>query len=322
MKNQLLHIITILILASSCAKKVDTVATNSTYKNSSAIVNLSSENLGSPFFGTNVSWKINTLNPNNAALVVFNAASNNGHEVILIDNGICNNNTPVNAFRFISVNLENKNYKVILIKDTKGNTITNSVGRITRYTFGLNKKLYIATEGSYGGGGHIIEYNPNTQAALDLGKPFNLNGKYLDIYSLSVGSDNALYGGSFGGSGEVMTFRYNYNNNFYVDKTALDYQSRYVAYVSGDSRYTYASCGENNWFLYAIDRTNGTKKTILYNDGSDYRIEMNTLTNAPDAKLINTHYTLQNGNAVSLGAYNTPTASELFYAPYTLAHNH
>ena len=43
---------------------------------------------------------------------------------------------------------------------------------------------------------------------------------YLAIYSLNVGTDGALYGGSFGGEGDVMTFRYDYKS-FYVDAAPL-----------------------------------------------------------------------------------------------------
>ncbi|MBS1592237.1 MAG: hypothetical protein JST07_09050, partial [Bacteroidetes bacterium] len=169
------------------------------------------ESLGSPFKSSNVMLNINPANPNFAALVTFHPNTTTGYELIMIDNGVSTNSTPLQAFRFVSVNLDNGNYKFISIQNPTNNTVvTNSVGRIVRYVFGNDKNLYVVTEGSYNGGGHVIQYNPNTQQAFDLGKPFYLNGKYLDIYSINVGSDGMLYGGSFGGEGEVMTFRYNY----------------------------------------------------------------------------------------------------------------
>jgi len=321
MKNKLFNIIAIAVIASACSKKIDTISNTALNSVNATSINATSlaANIGTPFQGSNVLTNINPLNPGLAPLIVFHPNTNSGHELLMVDNGILNTNTPVNAFRFVSVNMDNNSYKIISIKNpSTGAVVSNTVGRISTYTFGMNKKLYVATEGSYGGGGHLIEYDPNTQTASDLGKPFYYGGNYLDIYSLNVGADSALYGGSFGGSGQVMTFRYTYNNQFYTDQAPLDNESRYVDYISGDSRYTYASCGENNWYLYAIDRTTGTKKTILSSTGSTPRITLNTFTNAPDAQYTNTHYTLVNGNAVSLGANNRPMFNQLYYSPYTL----
>lgn len=311
-----------LALFTSCAKRVDfkPVLTKELYAAADSGISPVIENLGAPFRTTNVAWKINPLNPNNQVLFTYHPNSNSGYEVVMIDNGISNSNTPVNAFRFVSVNIDNRSYKIIkIVNAATGAEVTNSVGRVVRYVFGKNKKLYVATEGSYGGGGHIIEYDPNTQTAWDLGKPFYLHGKYLDIYSLNTGSDGTLYGGSFGGSGEVMTFRYNYSGQIDVDKTTLDNESRYVSYISGDADYTYASCGENNWYLYAIEKATGHKKLLLSNNGSAYRIEMNTYTDAPYAKLVNTHYQLKDGNIISLGANNRPPSDILAYTIYPLS---
>lgn len=275
------------------------------------------ENLGKPFVSTNINYQIDPLNPNNAPLFVYHANSNNGYELVMIDNGKTVGKTPLNAFRFITVNLDDNSYKVIAIKDKmNGTVITNAVGRIVRYVFGKNKKLYIATEGSFGGGGHIIEYDYYTQTATDLGKPFKKNSRYLDIYSLNVTTDGTLCGGSFGGSGDVMTFRYNYDNKFDVDTVALDNTSRYVAYISGDDKYTYASCGENNWNLYAIDKITKQKKVLLQRSGADSRIELMTRTDAAYATLINTHYLLNDNSIKSLGAYNRPQTDQLVYSIY------
>lgn len=283
--------------------------------NTQQVILPNAENLGKPFTTTNINYRIDPLNPNNASLFVHHANSNNGYELVMIDNGKTNGQTPLKAFRFITVNLDNNTYKTVVIKDKNtGMEIINSVGRIVRYVFGSNKKLYIATEGSFGGGGHIIEYDCYTQTAIDLGKPFKNSNRYLDIYSLNVATDGTLCGGSFGGSGDVMTFRYNYDFKFDVDVVTLDNSSRYVAYISGDEKYTYASCGENNWNLYAIDKITKQKKVLLQRNGTDNRIELMTRMDAAYAKLIDTHYLLQNNIIQSLGAYNRPETEQLVYS--------
>ena len=308
----------LILILLGCKKEVflnDAInQTNSTLQVQSAP---SVENLGKPFVTTNINYKIDPLNPNNASLFVYHANSKNGYELVMIDNGKTDGQTPLKAFRFITVNLDDNTFKTVVIKDKNtGAEITNSVGRIVRYVFGSNKKLYIATEGSFGGGGHIIEYDYFTQTALDLGKPFKNGNRYLDIYSLNVATDGTLCGGSFGGSGDVMTFRYNYDLKFDVDVATLDNTSRYVSYISGDEKYTYASCGENDWKLYAINRITKQKKVLLQVNGSDNRIELMTRTDAAYAKLINTHYLLQNNIIKSLGAYNRPQTEQMVYSIY------
>jgi len=310
----LMFFLAVLIWSSSCSKKVDTVQSPTVQEDKTIAVN-TVENLGTPFIISNVSSKINPLNPWALPLITFHPNSNSGNELVMIDNGELNGSTPIHAFRFIVVNLDANTYKIIKIYDSStGAEVTNSVGRITRYAFGMDKKYYVATEGSEGGGGHIIQYDPATQTALDLGKPFNANGTYLDIYSLHVGTDNALYGGSFGGSGQVYTFRYDYRS-FAVDKTPVDNTSRYVSYISGDANYTYAACGENEWYLYAINRTT-QQKTVLLTSDVNHAIELNTFTDAPYAHLISTNYKLINGQLIAVSGYNLPT-TELFYSPYT-----
>lgn len=317
MKNPLMIFLVILTWATSCIKKIDTIQSPLLEENKVAATSFGAvENLGTPFIISNVSSKINPLNPWALPLITFHPNSNSGNELVMIDNGELNGSTPIHAFRFVAVNLDANSYKIIKIYDpVNGTEVTNSVGRITRYTFGMDKKYYVATEGSDGGGGHIIQYDPNTQTAWDLGKPFNANGSYLDIYSLHVGTDNALYGGSFGGSGQVYTFRYDYHS-FDVDKTPIDNTSRYVSYISGDANYTYAACGENEWILYAINRATKQKKVLLTSD-VNHAIELNTFTDAPYAHLISTTYKLSDGQMTAVSGYNLPTA-ELYYSPYTI----
>ncbi len=307
---------TVLISCKKDAVLTDSIKTKIAQSLAATAATAGVQNIGKPFTSTNVLTKLDPLNPNHSPLITFNSNSNTGYNFVMIDNGKTDGQTPLHAFRLIAVNLNNNTYNTVKIKNTAGAEVTNSVGRVVRYVFGSNKKLYVATEGSFGGGGHIIEYDANKQTAVDLGKPFLKSGRRLDIYSLNVGVDGSLYGGSFGGSGDVMTFRYNYNGQFDVDATALDNSSRYVSYVSGDAYYTYASCGENAWKLYAINKVTKAKKVLLQNSNPDNRIDLNTYTDAVYANLINTHYKLQNNTAKSLGASNTPQTNELRYTIY------
>ncbi len=306
-----------LLLCSAC-KKVR-ILPSANAKSITGYANLpKAEELGNPLKGTNVSWKINPLSPGNGALIVYAPGNKGGYCALMLDNGVVNGATPLNTFKFITANLQTNTSKIIEIKSkATGQVVTHSVGRLTGYCFGINKKYYLATEAGYEDGGHVIEYDPNTETAWDLGKPFKNGGKYLNIYSLNIGTDGALYGGSFGGNGDVFTFRYDYNN-FYVDNTSIDADGKYVSYVSGDAKYTYASVGQNTWKLYAIDRTNG-EKTLLIQSANPYeRIEVATHDDAAYAKLVATHYKLNGTKAISLGAYNRPSTQRLYFTPYEL----
>jgi hypothetical protein len=236
----------------------------------------------------------------------------------MIDNGKLNGYTPVNPFKFISVNLYTKNSKIInIVSKTTGQPVVESVGRITRMCFGMNKKLYVATEGAYGGGGHIIEYDPNTEKAYDLGKPFKIGSRYLPIYSLSLGTDGALYGGSFGDDGDLLTFRYDYNGGWYVDQAPIDNELRYVINVSGDSRYTYAACGKNKWKVVAIDRTTGAKKVVLSTDVQIGNLDAYAHTDAVYCKIYQ-HYKMNGlGEPTALPYPHTPSTSRVLYSPYS-----
>ncbi|MFX7878997.1 hypothetical protein ABTK13_22265, partial [Acinetobacter baumannii] len=83
------------------------------------------------------------------------------------------------------------------------------------------------------------------------------------------------------------------------------------SYISGDANYTYAACGENNWYLYAIPKNGGSVKTLLSSEGASYRIEMVTYTDAPYAALQSMHYKLSNGTAIALGTNNTPKTAQI-----------
>lgn len=260
-RNYIIKLLAFCIFGSSCQKVSDWSATPE--ENPPAVPSRA-ENLGQIFSGTNVSWKLHPYGGGEVPLFMHLPYNNSGYSLLMIDNGKMNGYTPVSSFRFVAVNLYTKTSKIIsILSKATGQPVVESVGRITRMSFGMNKKFYVATEGAYGGGGHIIEYDPDTEKAYDLGKPFSRNGQYLAIYSLSMGVDGALYGGSFGGDGDVYTFRYDYNGNWYVDQAPLHYGHKYVVNVSGDSRFTYAALGKNNWEVVAIDRTAGAKKIVL-----------------------------------------------------------
>ncbi len=284
------------------------------WENLVSVKSSSTENLGHVFSSSNVLWKMHPLNDNAPVFVPLpNSAS--GFNMVMIDNGKLSGATPVNAFRFVTINMYNKTTKIInVVSKTTGALVEQSLGRITRVVFGMNKKMYVATEASYGGGGRLIELDPYTETAYDLGKPFKLNGKYLDIYSLSVGKDGALYGGSFGGNGEVMTFRYDYNGNWQVDKNAIDDELRYVINVTGDSRYTYASCGKNKWKLIVIDRMTGEKRVMLSTTVAIGMLELNAHVDAIYCKMAS-YYKVNGFNSPQpLASY--PGTERVSYIPY------
>ncbi len=272
------------------------------------------ENLGSPLKGTNVSWLINPLYPNLKPLITFAPGANTGYVALMIDNGLLNGATPINAFRFLAANLQTKSTNIVQVKSTSGAIVQTSLGRITRYAFGMNKKLYVSTEAGFGGGGHLIEYDPNTQTATDLGRPFFAKGKYLEIYMLNIGIDGALYGGSFGDNGEVYTFRYNYDQKFYTDKAPINNDAKYVAYITGDANYTYATVGQDNWKLYAIHRATGVKTLIQQYNTPDDRIELFSHVDACYAKHGATHYKIKDGVLTEMN--NRPLTDRLYYSPY------
>ncbi|MCY7423119.1 MAG: WD40 repeat domain-containing protein [Chitinophagaceae bacterium] len=277
---------------------------------------LGAENLGSPLKGTNVSWLIDPLYPNLKPLITTAPNSNAGFVAVMIDNGLLNGATPINAFRFIAVNLQTQSTKIIEVTTPNGQAIQGSLGRVTRYVFGTNKKLYVSTEAGTGGGGHLIEYDPNTQTAIDLGRPFLAKGKFLEIYMLNVGKDGALYGGSFGDDGDVYTFRYAYNQSFYVDNTPINGTSKYVAYVTGDEKFTYATVGQENWMMYAINRATGQKTLMMKYNSPDDRIELTSHVDACYAKHGSTHYKLKEATTSPMD--NRPLTDRVLYAPYNV----
>lgn len=298
-----------LFLCTACTKIVDkpTVASQPFSANASPVVGATIENLGTAITGTNVFWKINPEFENIEPLFTMAPNSTSGLSLLMIDNG----NRGTAPLRFISVNLQTNTSKTIHVTDKSGAAVTQSLGRITRYIFGMNKKFYVATEN----GGHVIEYDPFTQTAKDLGQPFNIGGRIVDIYSLSVGKDGALYGGSFGGSGDVFTFRYDYTN-FSVDKTNLDNESRYVTAVTGDDKYTYATCGQNAWKTYAIERATGKKTLVLNSTNPSDRIYSTTSTDACYAQLKNINYKLTGATATAVTSFDKPAGARVAYMPY------
>ena len=313
MKNQI-HLALAILLFCSCRKVDQQLITPSKVvpEAQSSVV----ENLGHVFSGTNIAWKLHPLDAGNTPLFTYLPGQTSGYSLVMIDNGKMDGLTPINALRFVAVNMQTLTSKIVTVKGPDGNPANYSFGRIIRGIFGMDKKYYVATEGSPTGGGHLLQYDPNTQTAVDLGKPFKKGNSALAIYSLNVGTDGALYGGSFGGDGEVLTFRYDYKH-FYVDATILDSNARYVTSVSGDSRYTYAVCGKNNWSLYAIDRETGEKRLLKRNAGSAVSIDIASNTDAPYAHSVATHYRLSGFTCTALKEYDHPMTDRVSYVPYS-----
>lgn len=308
-----------LLLCSACTKVKINSPDSGNPKVSETISVKGAENLGKPLKGTNVSWLIDPLYPNIKPLITYAPNNTSGYVAVMIDNGILNGATPTGPIRFVAVNIQTKTTNIIQVKTPAGAIIETPLGRITRYVWGMNKKLYVSTEAGYGGGGHLVEYDPNTQTAIDLGKPFNMNGKKLEIYMLNTGSDGALYGGSFGDDGDVYTFRYNYDKSFNVDKTPVNADSKYVAYITGNDQYTYATVGQDNWKMYAINRSTGVKTLMMKFDSPNDRIELFSHTDGCFAKRGATHYRL---NGITMTAMdNRPLTERVVYSPYDVAKN-
>jgi hypothetical protein len=303
MKN-LLPLLALTVLFASCQKITDVEAPLAVAKAPTSMSSQGVENLGHLFSGTNVNWRIHPFDPSNSPLFTYPPNQTSGFVMLMIDN----NNYASAPLKFIAVDLQKNTSKTIRVQKLDGSYVQNTLGRVSKYTFGMDKNFYVATEG----GGHLIQYNPNTQTAVDLGQPFKNGDSQLDIYTLNVGIDSALYGGSFGGAGEVMTFRYK-DNKFSVQQTPLDSTSRYVVYISGDKRYTYSICGKNNWFLYAVDRETGAKKTLISNAGSSLPISIASTSKTVFAGYGSTLYKL---NGFDLLPPDDETPVRVEYVPY------
>lgn len=149
-----------LILCSACTKIIDKPIASQSFAAKTTSINSTIENLGTAITGANILWKINPLHENIEPLFTPLPFSNSGFSLLMIDNG----NRGYSPMKFISVNLQNGTSKTISVVDKSGAAVKYSLGRITRYMFGMNKKFYVATEN----GGHLIEYDPYTQVAKDL----------------------------------------------------------------------------------------------------------------------------------------------------------
>lgn len=271
--------------------------------------------IGSPFKGSNLNFYIHPLYPNIHPLITYRPNTKSGQVLVMIDNGETVGQTPVNAFRFIAVDVQSNQYNVIAIKTKSGTNAHYSVGRITRYVFGSDEKLYVVTESGVGGGGHLIQYDPNTLTATDLGKPISINGKALDIYSISVGKDGHLYGGSFGGNGEVYVFEYNYQQiKTYPVQLATD--KRYVAYVGGDDTHIYASCGINNWAVVALNKSTLQKTTLIEGLGTDARTELFNTDHGAIAKQFGNWYKLSGQTKTTIAASTANSYQRMEFEPH------
>lgn len=311
--KSLTHFALVILLFCSC-RKVDQLEVPgkvvSEQQRSSSVQPI--QNLGHVFSGTNVAWKLHPLDFNKTPLFTSLPNQTDGYSLLMIDNGVMDGLTPINAFRFVSVNMKDKTSKIISVTGQDGHPVKYSLGRIVCTTFGMDKKYYVATQAS----GHLIQYDPLTQKATDLGQPFKKGNTTLAISILNVGSDGALYGGSFGGEGDAKTFRFDYKH-FEVDATALDNTSRFVTSVSGDSRYTYAVGGKNNYILYAIDRQTGEKRVLKNNVGGAVPIQIASNSDAPYAQAGATHYRLSGFSSMALKEYDRPVTSRVSYVPFS-----
>lgn len=273
------------------------------------------ENLGTPLIGTNLMPYIYPNAIGQKPLITYNPNSNQGYMLVMIDQGKLQEATPKAAFKFVVVNLLTQQTKIIpIVNPNSKEEVFESVGRITRTIFGADGNLYVATEAAAGGGGHLIQYNPNELKAYDLGKPIYANGMFHDIYSLNVGVDGVLYGGSFGGNG-LYSFRYE-NGKFVIDQQAFTFDANYLSYISGDETYTYAVVGNNSWTLYAKEKATGKITQLIHNLNADARIALVTYKHAAYATSEGRWYKLQGDKIDALPAGNRVMDEDVDFTPY------
>jgi len=233
------------------------------------------EFLGEPLKVSNVQWLIHPNNDGaNGRENPWYVKKKNGHTVsILYDLKNLNDNAmPTERFSLITVNTDSGYYKRVSFTPKTGTVQPVSFGRPWKHFEGPDKKVYFSTAD---GGGQFLQYNIETETAKDLGSPFTIvrpnKVDVFGVYSLTIGSDSAIYGGSFSnGKGDTYTFRYEpKTDKFWKSDFAnpIDTSLQYVSYVSGDAECNYVVCGQSTWRLYAIKRSTNGK--VLLAESSD-----------------------------------------------------
>jgi len=222
------------------------------------------ENLGEPIKAANVQWLIHPFNDGaNGREDPWYVKKTNGNVInVFYDlKDISDNSMPTSKFSLMRVNtsVTPASYRKLDFIPKFNQAQPASFGRPWAHFEGPDKKLYFSTADA---GGQFLQYDIQNDAAWDLGQPFTIGTDVFGVYSLSIGSDSAIYGGSFSnGKGDTYTFRYDpKTDNFwkYVT-TPIDDQLQYVSYVSGDAECNYVVCGQSTWRVYAIKRSTNAK---------------------------------------------------------------
>ncbi len=215
------------------------------------------EALGTPIQSSNLLWNLHPANdPVNGRILPFFTKKRNGDIVsVLIDyKKVTELGVPLSKFEIVTVNTSANQLKQQAFAPAPGVTSPQTFGNLWRHFEGPDKKLYFCTVES---GGALLQYDVEAETATNLGNPFLVNNKTLGIYSLAVGSDSAIYGGSYSnGIGDTYTFRYDpKNGQWWKYLTTIDNTLQYVNYVGGDAACNYVVCGQSTWVVYAIERS-------------------------------------------------------------------
>src|SRR5215210_6124612 len=113
MKNLALFALAIVLL-SSCKKLDEISAPGKTFPAAAQTQSAAQiENLGHVFSGTNITWTLHPLDAGHTPLFTYLPNQNSGYCLLMIDNGNLNGQTPINAFRFVAVNMQTRSSKII-----------------------------------------------------------------------------------------------------------------------------------------------------------------------------------------------------------------
>jgi|GEM_PF-5430594 len=244
--------------------------------------------------------------------------------VILLDGGyLRDERVPANPYKIVHLNLMNGNYDIIpVVRKNSTDSAQTAMGRYWSSIWGMNSKYYFCSQDP----GSFVEFNPSNNQVRDFGSVVaNSNG----IYTLANGRDSAIYGGSWGYSKYLVTFRYDPRNDSMYTHNALPLnmdENSYVTSITGDRDYTYAVVGKDHYKLYALhratntltllrDRTDGGVITLLNTADSTYFFEWHL---AGDV-LTHKSWVIQNGTETVARPDNSvyyPASSHPFRSNY------
>lgn len=116
-----------------------------------------------------------------------------------------------------------------------------------------NRKVYIGTAD----GGHLFEYDPETQKLRHLGRP----GNETYIWTLDEGTDGKIYGGTYG---HCKIIRYDPETDTSEDLGRMDPTEKYVRWVvASDDGYVYGGLGSSKFGVVAYDIESATWEQLI-----------------------------------------------------------